>query len=276
MHDIFIAPGEMIKRPLVMGIVNTAPDSFSDGNESSNALDKALQMLDDGADIIDIGGESTRPGAAEISADVEISRVLGVLTNLKKLRPDAQVSVDTRKSLCAKVFLDNGADIINDVSGLQYSPDMADIAAEYGAYLIIMHSIGGGISGLEHKYSNILQEVGDFLKKQIEFAVQRGVEREKIIIDPGLGFSKTAAENFELLRNIRKLTAIAPVLIGHSRKRFIREKMNIIQAHDADEISALISVLSADNGASVLRVHDVRRTVGFLNIREEMREELPI
>ena len=257
--------------PLVMGIVNTDPQSFSDGCSSKFALDNALHLLDDGADIIDIGGESTRPGAQEVPPEIEIERVVPILTELKKLRPDVLVSIDTRKSVCAKVFLDNGADMINDVSGLQYSENMAELAASYNAYLVIMHSLGAGTSGIEHHYTDIVGEVKNFLHQKVIFAEKCGVKKENLIIDPGLGFSKNIDENFELLKNIGTFAEIAPVLIGHSRKRFIRQTAGTDSIDKTDEITALISVLSACSGAAILRVHNVSRTVEFLNILKKMR-----
>lgn len=258
------------KRALVMGIVNCTPDSFSDKHTQAGAIDCALKLLDEGADILDLGGESTRPGSSEVPLETEINRVLGVLKEVKKLRTDAVISIDTRKSACAMICLDNGADIINDVSGLAYSADMAEIVAEYDAGLLIMHSLKG-VADAECQYKNIVEDVYDFLQKKFDFAVKCGVSAAKIMVDPGIGFSKNTAENFELLKNIELFKKIAPVLVGHSRKRFIRDFLNISEISASDGATALISVLAAQKGASVIRVHDVKTTLEYLRIAEQMR-----
>ncbi|MBR2508235.1 MAG: dihydropteroate synthase [Lentisphaeria bacterium] len=268
MSDFLHASG----RALVMGIVNCTPDSFSGGNSKQQSIDLALRLLDEGADILDLGGESTRPGAEEVPLETEIERLLGVLQTVKKLRPASIISIDTRKSKCAGICLDNGADIINDVSGLVYSPDMAEVVRYFNAKLVIMHSLDGGKSNTQHQYSDVVREVYDFLQKQFEYAVKCGVAAENIIVDPGIGFSKSAAENFELLKNIDIFREIAPVLAGHSRKRFIRETLNINEPADSDGATALISVLAAQKGASIVRVHDVKTTVDYLKIAEKMRK----
>ena len=256
---------------LVMGIVNTAPDSFSDGNDGINPADKALQLIDDGANIIDIGGESTRPGADDIPLETEIERVKNVLVQVKKLRPDIAVSIDTRKSKCAKIMLELGADIINDVSGLTYSNDMAQTVAVFNANLIIMHSLGKGVSNIKAKYDDVADEVFNFLKQQKNFAVSCGVKAEKIAVDPGLGFSKNTEENCMILKNTRKFTALAPVLIGASRKRFVRELAGIENPADSDIYSAFIAAESAVEGAKILRVHNVKETLKVLNMIEKIR-----
>lgn len=268
--DISVMPYAK-KHPAVMGIVNVTPDSFSDGKDSEKAIDKALRLIDEGADIIDIGGESTRPGAMEVSEDTEKKRVLDLLLPLKKMRPQICVSIDTRKSSCAEVFLDNGADIINDVSGLTYSADMAEIAAKYNSGLIIMHSAAKGVADAKCFYSDVVSDVCDFLQKQKNYAIQCGVKPENIIIDPGIGFSKNSSENFELLKNIKRLQNIAPVLIGHSRKRFIRDFLGIDTPKDSDGATALLSVFAAVDGCAVLRVHNVKMTVDFLRLTDKLR-----
>lgn len=269
-HDM-LAEKNAAKGVLVMGIVNTAPDSFSDGNDGINPVDKALQMIDDGANIIDIGGESTRPGAEEIPLEIEIERVKNVLQQIKKLRPSAIVSIDTRKSKCAKVMLELGADIINDVSGLTYSNDMAQTVAAFDANLVIMHSLGKGVSNIKNKYNNVADEVFDFLKQQKDYASACGVHADKIAIDPGLGFSKNTEDNCILLKNIKKFTSLAVVLIGASRKRFVRELAGIDSPVASDPYSAFIAAQSALEGAKILRVHNVRETLKILNIIDKIR-----
>lgn len=256
---------------LVMGIVNCTPDSFSDGRDGINPVDKALRLIDEGADIIDIGGESTRPGAEEVSLDIEIGRIQNVLLQIKKFRPSAVVSIDTRKSECAEQMLTFGADIINDVSGLTYSENMAEIVAKFNAALIIMHSCGKGVSNTAAEYSNITDDVFEFLKKQKEYAISKGVSAEKIAIDIGLGFSKNTEENCILLKNLHKFTLLAPVLVGASRKRFVRELANSDTPSDTDSCSAFIGALAALEGAKLLRVHDVQETLKFLKIMNKVR-----
>ena len=269
-HDM-LAEKNAAKGVLVMGIVNTAPDSFSDGNDGINPVDKALQMIDDGANIIDIGGESTRPGAEEIPLEIEIERVKNVLQQIKKLRPSAIVSIDTRKSKCAKVMLELGADIINDVSGLTYSNDMAQTVAAFDANLVIMHSLGKGVSNIKNKYNNVADEVFDFLKQQKSYASACGVHADKIAVDPGLGFSKNTEDNCILLKNIKKFTSLAVVLIGASRKRFVRELAGIDSPAASDPYSAFIAAQSALEGAKILRVHNVRETLKVLNMIDKIR-----
>lgn len=256
---------------LVMGIVNCTPDSFSDGSDGINPVNKALRLIDEGADIIDIGGESTRPGAEEVPLDIEIGRIQNVLLQIKKLRPSAVVSIDTRKSLCAEKMLSFGADIINDVSGLTYSENMAETVAKFNAALIIMHSCGKGVSNTAAEYSNITNDVYNFLKKQKEYAVSQGVSAEKIAIDIGLGFSKNTEENCILLKNLHKFTPLAPVLAGASRKRFVRELADAKTVSESDIYSALIGTAAVTEGAKILRVHNVRETLKFLNIMDKIR-----
>ncbi len=270
LHDM-LAQKDTLNGVLVMGIVNTAPDSFSDGSDGLDPVDKALQLLDEGADIIDIGGESTRPDADEIPVDIEIKRVQNVLLQIKKLRPSAIVSIDTRKSKCAAEMLNFGADIINDVSGLTYSEDMAQITASFNANLIIMHSCGKGVSAQLHTYNNIADEVFNFLLQQKNTAISHGVAPQNIAVDPGLGFSKNTDENCIMLKNTGKFSEIAPVLIGCSRKRFVRELGEVNEIADSDTYSAYVGALSVLEGAKILRVHNVRETVKFLNIMNKIR-----
>ena len=269
-HDM-LEKKNAAKGVLVMGIVNTAPDSFSDGNDGINPVDKALRLIDDGADIIDIGGESTRPGAEEIPLEIEIERVKNVLQQIKKLRPSVIASIDTRKSKCAEVMLELGADIINDVSGLAYSNDMAQTVAAFNANLIIMHSLGKGISNIRANYNNVAEEVFDFLKQQKDYALSCGIHADKIAVDPGLGFSKNTEENCILLKNIKKFTSLAVVLIGASRKRFVRELAGIDSPADSDPYSAFIAAQSVLEGSKMIRVHTVRETLKVLNMIDKIR-----
>ncbi len=251
--------------PLIMGIVNATYDSFSNGG-AFGTVDQALQMLDEGADIIDIGGESTRPGAAEVAWQDEIDRVLPLIKGIKKCRPDAVLSVDTRKAEVAKAVLDEGVEIINDVSNLEFSDKMAETVAAYGATLVLMHSRGNpqtmnDLCG----YDDLVAEVKNSLLASMKKALTAGVKKEHIWIDPGLGFAKTDEQNFELLREIKQLKEIAPVLIGHSRKRFIRNFLNI-ETSEADFGTAAVSIYAMMQGADILRVHNVKNTYEVLKI----------
>jgi len=244
-----------------MGILNVTPDSFSDGGSYTDiecAKARIAEMIQNGADIIDIGGESTRPGAETISASEEIQRVLPVLEAALKQFPKTVFSTDTRKYEVAKEALETGTHLINDVSGLQYNPDIAELCATFNAGLIIMHSKGEPATMQNQpRYEDLLGEVREFLKNQSDFARKKGVKH--IIIDPGFGFGKTTAHNLELtakLASFRKLGY--PVLMGASRKSSISE---IVKQPDAKKRLAgtlAIHYHALMQGASILRVHDVK------------------
>ena len=261
-----------------MGILNVTPDSFSDGGkyvQHGTAVDHALMMIDNGADIIDVGGESTRPSAAEISVETEIERIVPVISELRKARPDIIISADTRKSRVAAAAVEAGADIINDISGLQFSPDMAKTAAEKNAGLIIMHMRGIPADMQDSKnliYSDLLGEISNFLKNAAEKAIKAGVHRESIIIDPGLGFSKGPEQNMEICGKIDRIAELGfPVLAGHSRKSFIGNMLN--EPDPAERIwgSAGVTAWLALKGAGILRVHDVKETFQLLKTLEKCK-----
>lgn len=258
-----------------MGILNVTPDSFSDGGkyvQCGKAVEHALKMLDDGADVIDVGGESTRPSSAEISVETEIRRIVPVITELRKARPDIIISADTRKSRVAEVSLDAGADIVNDISGLQFSHDMAEMAAEKGAGLIIMHMRGipANMQDSENLiYRDLIGEVGGFLKNAAEKAVTAGVKRESIILDPGLGFSKSTEQNIEICGKIDRIAELGfPVLAGHSRKSFIGKMLNEENPEKRIWGSAGITAWLAMKGVNIVRVHDVKETFQLLKTLE--------
>lgn len=251
--------------PLIMGILNATPDSFSNQGATAN-LAQALKMIDDGAAIIDIGGESTRPGAKEVDAREEINRVLPLVKEIKKARPEVVLSVDTRKSTVARAVLDEGVEIINDVSNLGYSPDMAEVVASFGGGLILMHSRGTPENMAEFcVYDDVISEVKSELAATMEKALACGVKKENIWLDPGLGFAKNAEQNFQLLSGIESLKELAPVVIGHSRKRFIRDLLGV-GIENADFGTAAISIYAMQHGADVLRVHDVKNNYDVLKM----------
>lgn len=244
----------------VMGILNVTPDSFSDGGKYLNknyAVDFALKMLDAGADIIDIGGESTRPGSELISVKEELSRVLPVVSELKKLRPAAVVSIDTNKSEVARQTLLEGADIINDVSGGVFDPGIFKAVKSSDAVYVLMH-IKGIPKNMQHNifYNDLIEDIYSELNSQLNIAKAEGLN--KIIIDPGIGFGKTAEQNLEIIRRISDFRSLGfPILIGLSRKGFFGKLFNF-ELDDRDLPSAIADTMSLGNGARIIRSHNVR------------------
>lgn len=239
-----------------MGIVNATPDSFSDGGRSpEEVLEHALRLADDGADILDFGGESTRPGAKEVPAEEELRRVIPVLKQVKKLRPGIRVSADTRKSEVAHAALECGAEIINDVSGLLFDSGMAEVCAEFDATVILGHTRGTPEEMAKNCcYQSAVQDVLSELRGAAEYAVRRGVRREKLWFDPGIGFAKTPEQSWELVRHAEAFNELGPVVIGHSRKSFLGFPV----MRDLETATAVLGLLLKNRQVHVLRVHDVR------------------
>ncbi len=262
---------EMI-RTEIMGIVNVTPDSFSDGGTSATtaaAVDKALRLLDEGADLIDIGGESTRPGAREVPTEEERARVTPVILQLKRLRPDCVISVDTRKSAVARAALNAGAVIINDVSGLSFSSDMAATAAEFEARLVIGHTRGTPeqMRRPENcRYTDVVAEVCAFWAARAGEAERAGVKRENLLFDPCLGFAKTAEQDWTLLRQLEDLHRVGPVLIGHSRKSFLGALLGEPEPLRREAGTLAVSLHALMHGATMVRVHDVRATADAFRV----------
>jgi dihydropteroate synthase len=261
------------EKPLIMGILNIAPDSFSDGGkyyDPDAAIEHALAMAQEGADIIDIGGESSRPGANDISVEDEITRVLPVIKEVCR-RIEKPVSIDTVNSEVAELAIAAGASIINDISALRVDEKIGQIAAKYGAYLILMHMRGTPRDMQDNTdYDDIMGEVSRFLADSSKRALGMGVPRDKIIIDPGIGFGKSAEGNFTILRNLHRFQELGfPLMIGVSRKSFIGKTLDL----DVDErlegslAAACYAVL---NGADIVRVHDVAATVRALTVVEKI------
>ena len=251
-----------LRRPLIMGILNLTPDSFSDGGRCSDpdvACEKALQMEADGADIIDIGGESTRPGAALVPADEELGRIIPVIERLAGTLTCA-ISVDTWKSAVAAGALSAGAEIINDISGFNFDPRMAGLAASSGAGVVLMHTRGTPDKMQQDtRYDDLMTEVSAGLRASILSASEAGVCDDCIAIDPGIGFGKDGAGNLELLRRMGELSGFGlPILSGPSRKSFIGRVLGREQPDDRLFGTAAAVAISVSHGASVLRVHDVR------------------
>jgi dihydropteroate synthase len=259
--------------PKIMGILNITPDSFSDGGDNyvhQYAVEKALEMIEDGADIIDIGGESTRPGAKPVSVDDELARVIPVIEKLIKAKPDAIISIDTTKYEVAKAAIEVGAKIINDVSGLEYDERLAKLAAEKNAALVIMHMKGTPRSMQKQpQYDDLVKEVGDFLQSKIGIARKTGVQ--DIIIDYGIGFGKTLEHNLQLLKNTEKFNFPGTkLLLGISRKSFIDKILNIPNPKDRDMPTALIHSLLLNKLIDIIRVHNVKNIMMLKKLHNEL------
>jgi len=261
------------KPPGVMGILNVTPDSFSDGGvhfDHAKAVHAALQMAEDGAAVIDIGGESTRPGAEPIAAQVEIDRVIPVIEQIRQ-RSDVPISIDTRKGAVAEEAIAAGADMINDVSALRYSAGMPGIAARAGVPVILMHMRGEPSTMQQFaNYRDVVAEVREELQDLVDDARAAGVDQ--ILVDPGLGFAKTWEHNLELLARADELKPLGPVVIGASRKAFIGH-LTGRAAGPERAVGSLAAVAAAHRaGAAMVRVHDVRETVDFLKVLTAIEE----
>jgi dihydropteroate synthase len=252
-------------RTQVMGILNVTPDSFSDGGHyaaADRAIVHAREMVAAGADIIDIGGESTRPGAAPVPEDEELSRIIPLITRLSEELP-VPISVDTYKSSVAAKALQAGAAIVNDISGLRFAPDMAKVVADSGAAVVVMH-IQGTPRNMQQNpvYGDVIGEVLAYLEEGIGIAIKAGVDREKIMIDPGIGFGKNLEHNLTLLNRLDEFRSLGrPVLLGTSRKKFIGTVLDIPVPDQRVDGTAATVALGISRGASIVRVHDVGRMV---------------
>ena len=250
------------EKPMIMGILNVTPDSFSDGAaflDPAAAVAHAHLMADDGADIIDVGGESTRPGSLPVPPDEQIRRICPVIWTLAR-RLDIPISVDTTSAAVASAALEAGADLINDVSALRFDPEMAHLAARSGAPVILMHMLGDPRSMQSNPtYTDVVREVKQFLSERINFALTAGINRSQIIIDPGIGFGKTIEHNLLLLKHLADFCDLdVPILIGPSRKSFIGKILNL--EDPAQRIFGTAAALAAAvlAGAHIFRVHDVK------------------
>lgn len=247
--------------PKLMGILNITPDSFSDGSvyyDPTTAINHALQLIDDGADIIDVGGESTRPGAEEVSENEELSRVIPVISEIKNLRPNAVLSVDTTKYEVAKQSLDLGVEIINDISGLSFDIRLAELVKSYDAGLVIMHIKGKPrIMQINPTYEDMIPEIYNYLNEKIKYTNSLGVN--KLWYDVGIGFGKTAEGNVELLKNLDKFENLnAKQLLGISRKSFIGKLLGIEHPLDRDFPTLILHSLLLKNNIDIIRVHSVK------------------
>ena len=264
------------RKTLVMGIVNVTPDSFSDGGKFFSpevAIRHASKLITQGADIIDIGGESTRPGAEQVSESEELKRVIPVIEKIRTDNPTILISIDTTKASVAKHAVEAGADIINDVSGLSFDNNMIGIVESFNIPVVIMHMKGNPQNmQLNPKYKDIVNEILDFFKMKIKTAIQSGINRSMIILDPGIGFGKTVEHNFELLSRLNEFNVLElPIMIGPSRKSFIGITLDLPPEDRVEGTAAAVSA-GVMNGASIVRVHDVKSMKRVVRIIEKVRK----
>lgn len=264
------------RRTWIMGILNVTPDSFSDGGlylDKEKAIEHGMQLIEEGADILDVGGESTRPGSDAIPVEEEIRRIIPVITEIRK-KSDALISVDTTKSEVSRRALDAGADILNDISALRLDPEVVTLAAERKVPVILMHMKGTPKTmQVNPAYDNLLREIKSFFEERVETARSLGIQKEKIIIDPGIGFGKGLHDNLCLIRNLHFLEELdLPVLLGVSRKAFIGQILDLPPEEriEGTIASALLSIL---NGAHILRVHDVAAVKRAVLVAETIMDD---
>ena len=265
---------DLSSRTHVMGVINVTPDSFSDGGEffeKERAVDQALHFAADGADLIDIGGESTRPYSKGISAEEEMNRVIPVIEALKK-ELTLPISIDTLKSQVAREALRCGASMVNDISALRSDPGMASVVADAGVPVILMHMKGTPADMQAHPtYDDVAAEIIDFLRKAIDQAVSWGIRRERIIVDPGIGFGKTFDHNLEILRELGRFQCLdAPILVGSSRKAFIGRILDK-KVHERDTGTMATVAAAVMNGAHIVRVHNVKQAVETVRVIDAIK-----
>ncbi len=267
-------------RTLILGILNVTPDSFSDGGRAldpERALDQALRMWEEGADVIDVGGESTRPGSRGVGAAEEKRRVLPVLRLLAK-KSKGLVSIDTSKAAVAEAALGEGARILNDVGALRLDPKMPRLAARWKVPVILMHMLGTPrVMQKNPRYGDVVGEVASFLRGRLEAAREAGVDPRNLILDPGFGFGKTVRHNLELVRRLGELRSLGrPLLLAASRKSTLGTLTGGAPPGDRLEASLAVAVASVLNGADLLRVHDVKETVRAIRIADALRYGSPL
>lgn len=271
--DRTLGPG-----PVVMGILNVTPDSFSDGGDFLSpelAAGQAANMLDEGAQVIDIGGESTRPGAQPVSPEEELRRVVPAIREILDARPEAVISIDTYRAATAEAALEAGAHMVNDVTALRGDPELAGVVADAGCPVVLMHMLGEPKTmQQEPHYDDVAREIGDFLAERAEHAVAAGIKPENIILDPGIGFGKTLEHNLTLLSHLDVIAEIGyPVLLGASRKGFIGKITGVEEAKDRVAGTVATSVLGYERGATFFRVHDVRANQEALEVAESILQQ---
>jgi dihydropteroate synthase len=264
------------KKTYIMGILNITPDSFSDGGlylDKDKAVEQASRLVEDGADIIDIGGESSRPGSEPVSVEEEISRAIPVIEAVSK-KVKVPISIDTYKAGVARRALDAGASMVNDISGLRFDPDMPKVAAEYKVPVVIMH-IKGKPKDMQQNpvYEALIPQVMDYLKTSISLAVKSGIPEEMIILDPGIGFGKTFEHNLEIIKNLRGFSMLGrPLAIGVSRKAFIGRILGDAPPSERLEGTAAAVAISIFNGANIVRVHDVKEMAKVAKVADAIKK----
>jgi dihydropteroate synthase len=265
-----------LTHPRVMGILNVTPDSFSDGGKFmslESAVTQATRMIDEGADIIDIGGESSRPGAEPLDAEQEIHRVVPVIEAIRR-RSSVVISIDTYKAVTARAALSAGADMVNDISALRLDPDLAGVVAERKVPLVLMHMLGEPRTMQENpRYVDCIREISEFFRARIDHAVSMGIDRTKLVLDPGIGFGKRPVDNLDILTRLGEFRSFGlPLLVGASRKSFIGaiDSGATVEQRLGGSIAA--AVIAAMNGADMVRVHDVRETVQAIRLFEAVRQ----
>jgi dihydropteroate synthase len=282
-HYVVRLPGgralELGPRTLVMGIVNVTPDSFADGGlrfDPERAIAAGRQMIEDGADVLDVGGESTRPGAPPVPADEELRRVLPVVRGLAAL-DRVPVSIDTYKAVVAREAVAAGASIVNDISGLQYDPDLGRVVAETGAAVILMHTRGRSSEMYQLAvYDDVVREVSAELRAAMDRAVAAGVRPESIVLDPGFGFAKRAEHSYAALAGLPALAALdRPILSGPSRKSFLQLALGERAPPDREWGTAAAVAASVLFGAHIVRVHGVREMVDVVRVADRIRGQAP-
>lgn len=266
---------ELGSKVLVMGILNVTPDSFSDGGLffSSDSIAAQIDaMVEAGADIIDVGGESTRPFAEPVSIEDELERVIPAIHQIRH-RHLIPISIDTTKAAVARRALDEGADLINDISAMRFDPDMIGLVRESRVPVIIMHMQGTPSDmQVDPHYDDVISEIKEFFRERLAWAAANGVESKRFIIDPGIGFGKTVAHNLIILKRVEEFSDLGcPVLIGHSRKSFIGKLLGT-EVDRRDAATAAVSAVCAMKGVSILRVHDVGMTVEAVRLAEAINE----
>jgi len=263
------------KKTYVMGILNVTPDSFSDSGlyfDKSNAIKRAIQMVEEGADIIDIGGESTRPGSESITIDEELRRTIPVIEALAK-EINIPLSIDTCKSEVASVALDGGASMVNDISGLRFDSKMAGVVSRHKVPVVIMH-IKGRPKDMQQNpvYEALIPEIMDYLRKGMIIARKAGISEDLIIIDPGLGFGKTYEHNLEIINSLQEFTAFKkPILIGPSRKAFIGSILGDVPVVERIEGTAAAVAICIMHGANIIRAHDVKEMVKVAKVADAIK-----
>ncbi len=259
------------QRPLIMGILNVTPDSFSDGGKffaPDKAVEHARRLASEGADIIDIGGESSRPGSESVSTEDEIQRVIPILEKLKD-EFDIPISIDTTKSEVASRALEAGASIVNDISAMNFDEKIGEVAAKYGAYLILMHMRGTPKEmQKDTKYNDLIGEIHSYLEAATNKAARAGVANNRLIIDPGIGFGKSVEGNFSILKSLHRFLDLDyPLLVGVSRKSFVGKELEMPDRLEGSIAAACYAVL---NGADIVRVHDVAETKRAISMIEKI------